>query len=60
MASLREPLALADVDGSVTGVSPLTRFFADAALAPLTQNFSFLSRSPQMLESVLRSLLGGE
>lgn len=57
MASLREPLALADVDGSVTGVSPLTRFFVDAALAPLTRNFSFLSRSP-MLERVLRSLLG--
>lgn len=60
MASLGEPLALAEVDGSMTGVSPLTRFLVDAALAPLSHNFSFLLRSPQTLETILRSLLMGK
>lgn len=58
-SALQEPLALCDVDGAVSGMSPLTRFVADAALAPLLSNVSFLSQSPKMVKSVLKAPLGG-
>lgn len=60
MASLREPLALAEIDASLGGVSPLTRFFVDATLAPLSRNFGFLTKSGHTLEMVLQALFRSE
>ncbi|CDF33259.1 unnamed protein product [Chondrus crispus] len=57
MASLRQPLALAEVDASLGGLSPLTRFVVDATLAPLSQNFGFWTNRMPALETILRTLL---
>lgn len=56
-AALKDPLALADIDGGLGGISPLTRFVLDATITPVVNQLSLLSRSPQMIDSFVRSLL---
>lgn len=56
-SSLREPLALCEVDGMVTEMSPLTRFVTDAAFAPLLSGLSSFSQPEKTIEAILKRIL---
>lgn len=50
------PLALAEVDGGLTGVSPLTQYVMDGALAPVVTAIPALRRWPQAIASFLDAI----
>lgn len=57
MLNAGTPLAMAEIDGNLSGVSPLSKAVMDIALAPLVVSMPMLGRLSGVLEQVLKTLI---
>lgn len=53
---VQQPLAISEVDGDLSTVSPLTRYVLDGVLSPLGSSLSMLQRFPRMLEVLTQNV----
>ncbi|PXF42068.1 Serine protease SPPA, chloroplastic [Gracilariopsis chorda] len=53
---VQQPLAISEVDGDLSTVSPLTKYVLDGVLAPVGSGLSVLQRFPRALEVLMQSV----
>ena len=60
ISSLREPLAITEIDGQMSSISPLTAFVMDAAIAPVLSSVSIFAQRPQILDTIVNAFFGNK